>query len=169
MFEWLGLRRNDDPPDQWVNTDPEMRIETARLKGIFSYWQKKCDGSDMPGRTDIDLDELRGYSGNLMLVDVEHEPLRLRYRYLGTAITATMERDSTGRYYHELYDEPLLQRLYDHFGRIIADRAPLRVFGQAFYPDKSFYTYEAIHLPLSEVEAPVDMVLGGIAFQIPTE
>lgn len=94
------------------------------------------------------------------------DPLRLRYRFLGTNITAAMDRDVTGRYYDELYEPAVLERLHEQFAWIGEHRAPLRVHGRMFNPDKQFYDYETVMLPLADGDDPVDMVLGGVVFRL---
>lgn len=118
----------------------------------------------MPSRQDFDPVELRDHLGSLILIDVAHAPLRLRYRLIGTQITTLMRRDNTGRYYDEIYQPELLEAIYDSFRWIIDHRAPLRSHGEAFYPDKNFYSYETLNLPLSEDGDTVNMVLGELIF-----
>jgi len=154
----------DETPDMWVNVDPTLDFWDPRPKELLAYWQHKRGPRRMPRRQDIDPIELRQHVGNLVLIDVEHAPLRLRYRLIGTTITTAMERDSTGKYYDEIYPATLRESIYESFRWIIANRAPLRTFGQAFYPDKNFYDYETLNLPLSDDDDIVTMVLGELVF-----
>ena len=153
-------------PDFWVGLDPDLRCHDDNLMAIYQYWQTKRGSRRMPRRNDIDPIELRAQLGNIVLIDVEHDPLRLRYRLIGTKITEVMSRDSTGKYYDEIYPPDLLGNIYESFQWIIDNKAPLRTHGEAFYPDKNFYLYETLNLPLSEDDSTVNMVLGGLMFHM---
>lgn len=155
--------RSDDPR---VGMDPGLQFREPRLGLLLDYWNRKRGDRAMPRRDEIDPAELKPHLRNLVLIDVEHEPLRLRYRLLGTAITEAMQRDNTGRYYDELYDEALLQQIYATFRWIFVRRAPLRTFGRAFYDDRDFYGYEIVNLPLSEDGVTVSRVLGELVFHL---
>ncbi|PJK30086.1 PAS domain-containing protein [Minwuia thermotolerans] len=151
-------------PDLWVGMDAELRCEDPALFQLLDYWNDKRGGREMPARADIDPQELRRHLGNLILIDIEHEPTRLRYRLIGTRITGLMGRDSTGKYYDEIYEPELLASIYRSFEWIFANRRPLRTHGEAFYPDRNFYSYETLNLPLSSDGVVIDMVLGGLYF-----
>jgi hypothetical protein len=140
-------------PDFWVGLDPDLNCHDETLMGLYRYWQEKCGTRRMPSRRDIDPLELQPHLGNVVLIDVEHDPLRLRYRLVGTKITDVMERDSTGS-------------IYESFEWMIDNRTPLRTHGEAFYPDKNFYVYETLNLPLSDDDETINMVLGGLVFHL---
>jgi len=115
------------------------------------------------------LDEVVEDKGITLLIDVQAQPLRLRYRLIGTAIVQAMQRDNTGAWYDELYGPELLEEIYAGFRWILAHRAPLRTYGQAFYPDRRFYRYEVLNLPLSTDGQAIDMVLGELLFTLQSE
>jgi hypothetical protein len=153
-------------PDFWVGLDPDLRCHDDKLLVIHQYWLAKRGSRRMPSRSDIDPIELRSQLGNIVMIDVEHDPLRLRYRLIGTGITEVMARDSTGKYYDEIYPAELLEKIYESFRWIIDNKAPLRTHGEAFYPDKNFYLYEALNLPLSDDDQTINMVLGSLTFRM---
>lgn len=151
-------------PNLWVELDPHLACKDPTLLAIHRYWLDKRGDRLFPSRADIDPVDLAPHLGNLVLIDVEQEPLRLRYRLIGTSITRAMDRDSTGKYYDEIYAEPLLGQIYASFRWMIEHRRPLRTFGEAFYPDRNFYEYETLNLPLAADGRRIDMVLGGLVF-----
>lgn len=155
---------NRHTPDLWVGMDPDLKCQDPALFGILDYWNRKRGAREMPARADIDPLDLRRQLGNLIIIDVEHQPTRLRYRLIGTRITELMGRDSTGKYYDEIYDAELLNSIYRSFEWLFANRRPLRTHGEAFYPDKNFYSYETLNLPLSSDGLVIDKVLGGLYF-----
>lgn len=150
--------------DFQVNMDPDLECRNRLLLSLLAYWNEKRGQRLMPSRADIDPTELGPHLPNIILVDVEHAPFRLRYRLIGTAITEAMQRDSTGKYYDEIYSPALLANINDSFRWILAHKTPLRTFGEAFYRDRDIYDYETLNLPLSDDGEVVNMVLGGLTF-----
>ena len=155
---------NTPAPDFWVQLDPALVCRDQSLLDIHSYWDSKRNGRRFPARRDIDPAEMVRHLGNIALVDVTHDPLRLRYRLLGTRITEVMRRDSTGKYYDEVYAPELLKSIHRSYRWMIENGEPLRTHGESFYPDMKFYTYETLHLPLSSDGETIDMVLAGLVF-----
>lgn len=151
-------------PNLWVDLDPGLHCRDESLLAIHRYWLAKRRGRSFPGRADIDPTELAGHLPNILLIDVEQAPLRLRYRLIGTAITTAMGRDSTGKYYDEIYPREILDGIYQSFRWILDHRRPLRTYGTAFYRDRDFYEYETLNLPLAANGEDIDMVLGGLVF-----
>src|SRR5260370_17327555 len=60
------------------------RPDGQSLAAIYQYWDGKRRGRLMPSRADIDPIELKPYLPQLVLLDVEGEPPRFRYRLVGT-------------------------------------------------------------------------------------
>jgi hypothetical protein len=56
----------------------------------------------MPARGDIDPAEIKPLLPYLLIVDLEAEPFRVRYRLLGTKVVAESGNDFTGRYLDEM-------------------------------------------------------------------
>ena len=153
-------------PDLWVGLDPELQFVDPRPPKLLAYWEAKRPHGRLPARRDVDPAELREHLGNLVLIEVQRAPLRMRYRLIGSAITRAMQRDSTGKYYDEIYGPDLLAQIETSFRWLIENKAPLRASGEAFYPDKNFYRYEVINLPLADDGENVDMVLGELIFHL---
>ena len=153
-------------PILWVRVDETLRFGDPSLRELLAFWERKRGTRRMPNRADIDPPfELREHLANLVLIEVHHDPLRMRYRLIGTEITGAMGRDSTGKWYHDIYPPELLAQITESFAWIVRERRPLRSYGQAFYVDKSMYDYEIVNLPLSSDGETVDMVLGKLIFR----
>ena len=92
---------------------------------------------------------------------VQSDPIEATLRQ---RITDVMRRDSTGKFYDEIYAPELLEAIYRSFRWMFGNGQPLRTHGESFYPDRNFYTYEALNLPLSTDGETIDMVFGGLVF-----
>lgn len=150
--------------DFWVNLDPGLECRDQTLLAVHRYWDEKRGQRLMPSRDDIDPMDISRHLGNIILIDVQHAPFRLRYRLIGTLVTEVMQRDSTGKYYDEIYSPELLDKIHASFRWMLEHKAPLRTYGDAFYPDRNIYEYETLNLPLSNDGAVINMVLGVLVF-----
>src|SRR5215470_18008072 len=67
------------------------------MNEVHAYWLAKRGQRRMPSRWDIDPGNLRRLLRNLMLVDVLYNPIRFRYRLIGTNIVDAAGEDRTGQ------------------------------------------------------------------------
>jgi hypothetical protein len=139
-----------------------LPINHPELAKLFRYWDRKRGARPMPARADILPEELPGLLGNLFMVDVVRdggEP-RFRYRLVGTALTAVMDQELTGKFVDEM---PLLFRKF----ALPAYREILRA-GRPTYKETNVFEslwvvrYKRLMLPLSSDGATIDIILGGI-------
>lgn len=152
--------------NHWLNIDPDLRFTDARLVDLLRYWDDKRGGRLMPKRHDIEPLELKSHLGRLNFIDVEYDPFRLRYRLIGTAISETLGRDVTGRYFDEIYPPKILADALTAYAWTAEHKKPLRLFGNADYANKAMYDFEIVNLPLSEDGSRVNMVLGELVFTL---
>ena len=147
-----------------VRFDPSLAFERPELKSLLDTWEAIRKGRRMPARTDLNLFDLKAHLGNLFLVDVEREPLRFRYRLVGTKITEIVKRDVTGRYFEDIYAGRLLNSMIEVQSWVVNERAPLRVFSRTGHSRNLVYVYDGLLLPLSADGETVNMVLGKLLF-----
>jgi hypothetical protein len=78
------------------------QIRSQRVHRLHGYWRSKIGAQgSVPRRSDIDPTELPDLLPNLMLLDVERDPLRFRYRLVGTRVVDFSYHDFTGTYLDE--------------------------------------------------------------------
>lgn len=129
----------------------------------LSYWRGKRGDRAVPARRDIDPIEIPGLLPHVMLVDVEGDPPRLRYRLIGTAIVAFRDgivpRDATGHYVDETTHQYGTQLVVAQFLECVATREPVFRSGE-FAPDATHTgTWQRLALPLSGDGSRIDMLL----------
>lgn len=141
--------------------DPTLRVESPVAAIALAEWDRLRRGRAMPAPTDIDpLDMPRQLLPHLLLLDIERRPaLRFRWRLIGTHITKVVERDRTGRYWDEIYDERTFAMLATGPLWVIEHRRPVRVLGSAHYAAKQHIRSESVDMPLSSDGATVDRLL----------
>src|SRR5262245_25491937 len=89
--------------------DPTLSFADPSLRKLASTWQEYAASGRIPDRTVFGPEALHalGVLPSVMLVDVvpgaDENAVRFRYRLVGTAIVAVSGRDSTGKFFDELY------------------------------------------------------------------
>ena len=147
-----------------VKYDPSLAFERPELKDLLGTWETLRAGRTMPARADLNLFDLKRHLADLFLVNVERDPLRFRYRLVGTRITNAVQRDATGKYFEDLYAGHLLESMIEVQSWVVNQRAPLRVFSRTAHPHTRIYSYDGLLLPLSADAESVNMVLGELLF-----
>lgn len=136
-------------------------VSSENIRKLHAYWDRLRRGRLMPARADIDPAEIKPLLPMILITDVQHDPLRIRYRLVGTVVAERSRQEFTGRYLDELHfssSEDWLG-LYHH---ILAQRRP--VFGTSLMPlwenKQPTKPYEYAAFPLSSDGITVDGVLG---------
>ena len=93
--------------------DPDLNIQHPLLRDGLNVWDDLKGARPMPSPVDIDP---LGFPTRLLphisLLDIEYQPTRrFRWRLIGTYITEILGRDSTGRYWDEIYDSRAMKAL----------------------------------------------------------
>ncbi|HYM31435.1 MAG TPA: PAS domain-containing protein [Candidatus Cybelea sp.] len=138
-------------------------IRSERLRRLFDYWQSKRAGRPLPSRDAIDPADFRYALANVALVDVLRDPLRFRFRLVGTEIVLRDGTDLTGKYTD---DHPLPEYralLREAYTGIVTTGMPA-VFSRERMMDNKPRRYEVLYLPLAADGVTTDMLLVGIDF-----
>ena len=100
-------------------------ITSPRILRLHEYWasQRASRGGLLPRRRDIAPDQIKDLLPNIMLVDVEHEQLRFRYRVVGTRVVEYNGLEFTGRYLDEI-GWPEEQQLFNSYSQVVRTRLP---------------------------------------------
>lgn len=150
-----GAWENGPPPD----CSPSIRW-------LYDYWRLLHPAPAMlPGRQHIDpLDFYRLWPW-IWMVDVQHAPLRFRFRLIGTEHVKPLRRDHTGRW----LDEAVPELLGSPVSEGLENAAVRRAAG--FHRSPSYFQYdgevlfrphlmaERLFLPLARDGRSVDIVL----------
>ncbi|PJK29398.1 PAS domain-containing protein [Minwuia thermotolerans] len=140
---------------------PVDDIRSDALRAGLAAWRNARGEREMPARRDLDPTAMPGFLlRHLLLIDVEHAPrLRLRWRLIGTHVTEMMGRDSTGRYWDELYPPEIADILATGPAAAMRTRGPVRTLGVAPAGDRSYLRSENLDMPLSSDGETVDMIM----------
>lgn len=130
-----------------------------RILSAYHYWDAKRLGREMPSRADIDPTEIPNLLPNIILVDVEHDPLRLRYRLVGTDIVRKSGFDPTGERIGDAYFGTSLETVMANY-RVVTETKQVCFRDTPFFEPRGWYVYgERLMMPLSDDGQNVNMVL----------
>lgn len=126
----------------------------------------------MPRRGDIDPVDIPALLPNLLLIDVEPEPLRFRYRLVGTRIVSYRQSlqvpDHTGRYVDDVAHHFGADQVIQQFANCVRSRGPVLCSGRFTFDSGASGGWERLTLPLSEDDGRVTMLLVFFTrFQVP--
>ena len=76
-------------------------ISSRKVQTLLQWWLVQR-GDSIPDRSQLDPFDMKSLLPNLFLLDVEHDPFRVRYRLVGTRVREATGFDITGRYLDEL-------------------------------------------------------------------
>ena len=139
---------------------------SPRIAELYDYWRLITPaGRRMPGRQQFDPAAVPKLLPWLRLYDVQRDPMRFRYRLVGTELVRVMGRDPTGKWLDETFPGVVGSYDYETLINIVGGRikaysrgAPILVVS------KDYLLAERLTLPLSQDGGVVDMVIAITVF-----
>lgn len=130
------------------------------VRQVFDYWLAIAPPGQLPGRQHIAPEDIAPLLPRIVLVEVYRDPLRFRYRLVGTEVAWSRGRDPTGEWIDELNGrnfEALSARY-----RFVTDTgcATWRRGQSTWVRDPKHRTVENCLMPLAKDGRIVDMILG---------
>lgn len=143
-------------------------ITSPRIRRLHAYWQHQRSQRDglLPKRSDIAPEQIKDLLPNIMIVDVERDPLRFRYRLVGTRVVEYNGLEFTGCYLGEI-GWPEECDLIASYSAVVLDRRP--VFGSLAWGllSGAVGRSEFARLPLSEDGKTVSQILAMEDYDFP--
>ncbi len=137
-----------------------------KLQRLYDYWRSKCPAEALPRKSDIDPVEIGPLLHDVFLVAVEREPLRFRFRLLGSGITTVSRPNVLGRTMDEVYPDVREKLTYQDYV-ICSETAAVRHYRgpTMFNPDFSFLATERLLPPVTDGDRDVDFILGAAVYE----
>lgn len=153
-----------EPVELPVDGSPlQRRYETeplfARVRELHDYWLAKRGDRALPTRADIDPLELKSLLPNLIIADVHQNPLRIRFRLAGTAVTEANRCSLTGRWLDELDLCSGLDTWLAIYQRVLDSRAPVFGLSSGTWDGLELFKSAWGIFPLSRDGVTIDQVL----------
>jgi hypothetical protein len=138
-------------------------ITSARVADFHRYWQGLGADGKPPPRAAIDPTEIPRLLPYVVIAEIEADPMRIRYRLVGTQAVEATGWDFTNRYLDEcgFSVEPMLVECYR---RLVATRAPVFAYYEWFKkdwhkPKGAIGANECGFFPLSSDGVRIDMAI----------
>jgi hypothetical protein len=132
-----------------------------KIKALYAYWQSihPAEGV-LPGRQHFDPIDIPELLPSLWMVDVVRDPLRFRFRLVGTEIVKFAGRDVTGLWLDEFFENYAGSEAFRiHSDCALTGRPAYRRGGLLFNPTGKRLEAERIYLPLAQDGRQVDILL----------
>lgn len=145
------------------------RIEAEKLRDIYRYWRRKCRERAFPSRADIEPTEIPALLSHVFLIDVVDGGRDFRYRLLGTHIVESVGFEFTGQLVSEFMRDREQELRAQDYHRLVESREPQHVIGNMVAFGRDYMRYERVLCPLSSDGEAIDMIFGGLFFQLDRE
>ena len=138
----------------------ESDLKSPLVKAGIAYWTARKDAERVPARADFDpLIEVPTLVRNMMLKDVQREPLDFRYRLIGSVVRHHLHRDVTGQWMTAIPGQGPGNPLWAYHERVFESRAPVFLRPAYLGPHREFVYIESVILPLASDHENVDMLM----------
>lgn len=137
---------------------PLSALSDKSMRAVLAYWESKRGDREMPPRAAIRPEEIGGALGRVNLIDVTHDPLRFRFRLIGTHVVQSFGLDPTGLTVDELSPPDYAELLIRHFTEAVAAREPV-LHVMRFLEIRQTHEMHRLSLPLSDDGGHVDMLM----------
>ncbi len=134
------------------------RIRHPDLRRLYDYWDSRRAGRRYPARSDLDPVEFSFALGNVTLIDVLYEPLRFRFRLMGSLQAQRVGRDLTGCMVDELPDSEYRELLLKAYRQAIETGEPNTTTYEQEIEGKP-RQFEVLRLPLAADGKTINMLL----------
>lgn len=131
------------------------------LSALWRLWETLRGARPMPARRDVTPEVLRPWLGNLALINVSTDPVRLQYRLVGTHIVENLKFDPTGRGFEDFVVDPANNPLTRGLYRCLLTGGPVFEVVRPRHNRYFSFDYYRLSLPLSADGQAVNMILMG--------
>lgn len=149
----------------WRTLDATLDFHSPRLREAVALWQGKVAAAGrLPDRSAFTTREFMRFEGNISLIDVERDPLRFRFRLIGSAVTERLSHDHTGQYVDAAYLPAYYDAAVAGYQYCLSEKRPIRSFGYMAPAGMDFLAFESVDIPLSADGQEVTMIVKCSAF-----
>ncbi|MCZ4281761.1 PAS domain-containing protein [Kiloniella laminariae] len=140
-----------------------MSFDPSQIKSIknfemYQYWDAKRGDRLMPARADLDPADLRNLLPNILIHEVQLEPLDFRYRLIGSEIVRHLTENPTGRWMSSIPHQKKPSRLWSYLEKAVTEKAPVIANPPYIGRYKAHKSIEDVILPLSIDGVKVNML-----------
>jgi hypothetical protein len=142
----------------------DTRAWHPKLRALHVYWLSLWRGDLFPARQRLDPLAIPQLLDSLFLIDIERQPLRFRYRLMGTKLVAFRGRELKGLYMEEAHPEFETSPVKQHYVILAETGEPRWRKGLAQFDWGGRPSIERLLLPLADDGRTPDCILGMSVF-----
>jgi hypothetical protein len=137
------------------------------LQLLFEYWNAKRGSRAAPSRADIRPAEIKPLLADVMIWNVGEGAGSYTIRLVGENIVRFVGRNNTGESATRGMPDEAAAMMNNVLSLVVETRSPRFRAGKAYWlQEKSYRDFEVCYLPLSTDGEAVDMILGGVKFDL---
>ncbi|HEY7687056.1 MAG TPA: PAS domain-containing protein [Dongiaceae bacterium] len=130
-----------------------------RIADFYRYWEGKRGARRMPSRADMVPAEMKIFLPGIVLVAVQYNPMRLKYRLVGTREVEYRGYDPTGKDVAEHFAGSSQHEVLRNYELVIESRSFVYDEDCLLSADHTFQEAGTLLLPLSDDGETVNMVI----------
>ncbi len=138
---------------------PLATLDRADAKFVYDYWSRKRGDRRMPARADIDPLEIKSVLPQVVLIDVQRQPLDFRFRLAGTRSYDIFGFDLTGRSVREIEPRDWSEGIWKSFSELARTGEPQHVRLDFCTTEGYARSFSVLRLPLGDDGITVDRIL----------
>lgn len=137
-------------------------IDATNLRALFDYWQSKCGQGRLPTRADLSPADIPRLLPYLYMLDVETDPLRFRFRLVGTRVCDWLGHDATGFYVDDPRQGDLDGGMTEIYRQVTESRVPRYVHRVIPELGSFAHVFDRLILPLAGPDGTVVKLICGV-------
>ena len=134
---------------------PLSEVSSDLIQQFHRHWLQICGDRLLPSRADIDPSNFKRILPNVILLDIECDPFRVRYRLCGTRVTE-LRGYLTGRYLDQVSAAKDLRGMAGQYELAAAERRPIFSLGWVTGTLGATHPFQAGIWPLASDGQTVD-------------
>jgi hypothetical protein len=134
------------------------QIRHPDLRRLYDYWESRRAGRRYPARADIDPIEFSFALGNVTLIEVLYDPLRFKFRLMGSLMAQRVGRDLTGQMVDDLPNPGYRDLLLAAYRKAIETGQPNTAMYEQIIEGRP-RQFEVLRLPLAQDGEKINMLL----------
>jgi hypothetical protein len=128
---------------------PDVTDDDPDLTALRAYWTRQCGSRSMPRRADIHPKHIVLLLPQVFIADI-CQPLRFRFRLVGSTICERWHEDFTGKWLDELAFDGELETVTEQFASVARTGEPRADTEEFVNEDSRYLHYRRLLLPLSD-------------------
>jgi len=131
------------------------------LRTMYNYWLDihPAEGI-LPSRADFDPLDVHLLLPKIWMFDVHHDPLRFKFRLVGTEIAKFIQVDPTGEWLLDAFPDAIASGAHENYCYVANDKSAHYRGGAPQYIVPDYRYVERLLLPLVDENQQCNMILG---------